>query len=218
MIRMKPANRLALAALAIMSIALTACPDTEGGGGKGSIEFTLSVDGVALPPVFQIQLDDASPQQTGAGCNSSTTGVWNNVDPGPHTVTLSGFPADCTLAGSATQTVDVVGGATENLTFNLSCPPPAAGVFVRFRNETEEAHDVAIGSTDFGTIGPRQDSGCVMLTQGGTLPLRIDGEVKASEFLTVEGCPQSDVYYDAFIAFAGTTVLGSERMDASICQ
>ena len=86
----------------------------------GSLNVTTSTTGSNLPSGYTVSVDGGASQSIGA----NATVTFADLPAGSHTVVLSGVPSNCTVSGSATQTVTVPSGATATASYSVSCVTP----------------------------------------------------------------------------------------------
>lgn len=86
----------------------------------GSLAVTTSTSGTSLPSAYTLTVDGS--QSRAVGINATTT--FTSLAAGSHSVVLSGVPSNCTLSGSATQTVTVPSGATATASYSVNCITP----------------------------------------------------------------------------------------------
>ncbi|HEU4680706.1 MAG TPA: hypothetical protein VFS51_03105, partial [Gemmatimonadales bacterium] len=111
------------------------------GAAMGALEVGASTSGSGTDPDgYSLVLDggDRGP----IGLNATTT--VGGIQPGPHTVGLTGLAANCQVAGENPRTVTVVAGETVQLAFAVACAIPGP----------------TVGSLEISvtTSGPNQDS------------------------------------------------------------
>lgn len=116
------------AAVALIALTFTlACTEDEGiiidpPPLRGAIEVTTTTTGRALDPDgYGIALNGGAVQLVGA----NDTRVLSDLAVIDHDVVLTGVAENCTLAGPNPRTIEVLGGETASVSFELSC---AAGV------------------------------------------------------------------------------------------
>ena len=109
---------LALAVLA--AGALTACDDDDEGltaPGEGVIQvITVTTGEQPDPDGYDIIVDGGEPRPTGSNATLEITGL----QPGEHTVELTGVAGNCT-PDATSQTVSVTGATPVQVTFNILC-------------------------------------------------------------------------------------------------
>jgi hypothetical protein len=95
---------------------------------EGSILISTSTTGSDPDPDGYSVTVDNQPEQA---VDTRDTLVINNLDPGDHSVTITGVIQNCAVGGSGQRTVNVIPGDTVNVTFRISCdaitPPPPPG-------------------------------------------------------------------------------------------
>jgi large repetitive protein len=99
------------------SITCSAIPPTV-----GSIRVTTATTGPNQDADgYRFAIDGGSAQAIGV----NATATVDNLPAGTHRVRLSGLSPNCTLAASASREVPVTGGQTADVTFSITCVPPA---------------------------------------------------------------------------------------------
>ena len=61
-------------------------------------------------------------QSRGLGVNAST--VFGELDPGDHSIELTGVHSNCNVAGDNPRSLTVTAGQTAQTTFDVACGPP----------------------------------------------------------------------------------------------
>ena len=78
------------------------------------------------PDGYSFSLDRGDNQPIGANATATIT----NLAAGAHLVQLSGLSDDCQVQGTSSRTVNVPGGGSNDVTFNVSCTRPAGSIRV----------------------------------------------------------------------------------------
>ena len=112
-------SRLILAGSLIGGLSLSACSGEESTGPDvGSIQVTTSTTGPGLDPDgYSVIVDEATRQSISA--NGTIT--ISNLDPGNHTVRLSGVGLNCPVMSENPLTVSVTAGGTAQVMFDVVC-------------------------------------------------------------------------------------------------
>jgi hypothetical protein len=159
-------------------------PSVANANGKklGSISVAAATSGSSLDPDgYSVCVDGASSKTLAT--NGSVS--FPNIDPGSHTVTLTGLAANCTAANNP-QTIDVAIGGATSVSFAVTCTalPTPGGVTVTAATTGNDldpnAYDVVVdnsptgltvqfnGSIDVGNLSP--GSHAVSLAQAQSQP------------------------------------------------
>ena len=112
-------NLVRLTLLAAVPCALPACSDDDPADPsvEGTIEVTTLTEGDGAPASYTIQLNDEPPQEIGV----SATLRFPDLDPGEHSLLLSGLPDHCAVEGANPRNVDVTAGQTVVSEFEVTC-------------------------------------------------------------------------------------------------
>ena len=105
---------------ATLAFVITCSPAT------GSVEVVTTTGGTGTDPDgFSLLIDEIDRGDIGPSATVSLSGLV----PGPHTVGLTGFAANCQVAGENPRLVTVVAGETVQLAFAITCvvPGPTVG-------------------------------------------------------------------------------------------
>ncbi len=78
------------------------------------------------PDGYSFSLDRGDNQPIGANATATIT----NLAAGAHLVQLSGMSDDCRVEGTSSRTVNVPGGGSNDVTFNVSCTRPVGSIRV----------------------------------------------------------------------------------------
>jgi hypothetical protein len=91
--------------------------------GPGTLSVTTATGGTGSDPDgYLLLVDDVQVAAPEAAATVSVT-----LEPGPHSVRLSGLAPECTTSGSNPRTVTVARNRTASTTFNVTCTTPPAG-------------------------------------------------------------------------------------------
>jgi hypothetical protein len=103
--------------------ALAGCGDTTTSSPTGSLDLSVTTAGTENDPDgFAILVDDLQRKVLpGAG-----RAVIAGLEPGTHTVELSGIAPNCDVTTDNPLTIEIEAGASTSVTFAVRCSPPAA--------------------------------------------------------------------------------------------
>jgi hypothetical protein len=91
----------------------------------GSIQITTATTGSSLDPDgYALSVDDGTAQPIGINAKRTAGGL----EPGPHTVELSGVADNCGGVGDNPTTATVIAGKTATVIFAVTCSDPVGGI------------------------------------------------------------------------------------------
>ena len=100
---------------------LVACADTgtdENGNSRGDLRVTFTTTGTNLDPNgYDVSIDLATPVTIG----SNGSYLFEGLLSGPHQMAISGFAANCDLAGDNPRTVGVVTNQETQVAVSVTC-------------------------------------------------------------------------------------------------
>ena len=98
----------------------------------GSIRIVTISAGTPDLDGYAIAVDAAAPLPIQAAGEVTLP----NIDPGPHTVTLSGLAPGCSISGDNPRPITVSAGATAEVSFAVTCVLPTVGRWTRMESGT----------------------------------------------------------------------------------
>lgn len=127
------------------SLAWLACGGDDGNGGStgpttqlGSIQVTLSVDGIDLDPdgcTFTVA--GASQRRLAAGESTTYTGL----SVGEHTVAIADVAGNCQVQGEVSRQVSVTANQTTSVSFSVTCASQVGSIAVFLTTTGEDVDD-----------------------------------------------------------------------------
>ena len=117
--------------LVVLGIAfLTSCSDNSSDSNApepGVLDITTITTGPqADPDGYALSLDGVS--QGAIGLNATTR--IENIEPGDHTLQLTGLASNCTVSGDNPRTVTLSSGGIAPVSFQVNCSATAGGIMV----------------------------------------------------------------------------------------
>jgi hypothetical protein len=136
----------------------------------GTLEITTSTTGTELDADgYTLTIDGQG--ETAIGANGTVQR--GDLEPGNHTVLLSGIAANCTVAGENPSTANIVAGQLVTVAFSVTCTATTGSLRVTSSTSglapDADGYIISIDGTERGTLGPSGDVTLAGLTAGDHL-------------------------------------------------
>ena len=121
----KPSLHAAIGLLLVAPLGVAACRDGNEPTQSAALELSATTVGADLDPDgYAVSVDGRTSQALAA----AGTVLRIQVEPGSHSVSLTGIAANCTLAGENPRTITVSASDTLAVPFELECVALAGGL------------------------------------------------------------------------------------------
>ena len=136
----------------------------------GTLEITTSTSGTELDADgYTLTIDSQGATPIGA----SATMQHGDLEPGNHTVHLTGVAANCAVAGENPRTVAIVAGQLATVTFSVTCSATSGSLQVTSSttglSPDADGYTISLDGTERGTLGPSGDVTLAALAPGDYL-------------------------------------------------